>query len=124
MFAGPIPPNPSDFVLSEKLRELINYAKQNFDYVIIDSPPAGLLSDSVFLMQFADATLFVLNANSSTKKTINFVQEIKESNNISNLLFILNGVRNIGKRYYYKGYGYSYGYGYGYGYGKGSSDTK
>ncbi|MBK7311176.1 MAG: hypothetical protein IPI93_10360 [Sphingobacteriaceae bacterium] len=58
------------------------------------------------------------------KKTINFVQEIKESNNISNLLFILNGVRNIGKRYYYKGYGYSYGYGYGYGYGKGSSYTK
>lgn len=124
MFAGPVPPNPSDFVLSEKLRELITYAKSNFDYVIIDSPPAGLLSDSVFLMQFADATLFVLNANTSTRKTINFVNQIKESNNITNLLFILNGVRDLGKRYYYKGYGYSYGYGYGYGYGKGSSYSK
>ncbi len=119
LFAGPIPPNPSDFVLSEKLKELIQYAKENFDQVIIDSPPAGLLSDSVYLMQYADATLFVLNANSSTRKTVQFVQELKQSNNLKNLLFILNGVRNISKRYYYTGYGYSYGYGYGYGYGKG-----
>jgi capsular exopolysaccharide synthesis family protein len=124
MFAGPIPPNPSDFVLSEKLRELITYAKENFEYVIIDSPPAGLLSDSIFLMQFADATLFVLNANSSTRKTVNFVHEIKENNNFTNILFVLNGVRHIAKRYYYKGYGYSYGYGYGYGYGKGSAYKK
>ncbi len=119
MFAGPIPPNPSDFVLSEKLKDLINYAKTNFEYVIIDSPPAGLLSDSMYLIQFVDATLFVLNANSSTRKTVSFVHDLKESNNIPNLLFILNGVRNISKRYYYNGYGYSYGYGYGYGYGKG-----
>lgn len=119
MFAGPIPPNPSDFVLSEKLQELINYAKSNFEYVVIDSPPAGLLSDSVFLMQFADVTLFVLNANSSTKKTVNFVHGLKENNSVANLLFVLNGARGVGKRYYYNGYGYSYGYGYGYGYGKG-----
>lgn len=119
MFAGPIPPNPSDFVLSEKLKEALNYAKNNFDYVIIDSPPAGLLSDSVYLIQFVDATLFVLNANSSTKRTVSFVQDLIETNKIQNLFFILNGVRKISKRYYYKGYGYSYGYGYGYGYGKG-----
>jgi tyrosine-protein kinase Etk/Wzc len=124
MFAGPIPPNPSDFVLSDKLKELIAYAKENFDFVIIDSPPAGLLSDSVFLMQFADATLFVLNAKTSNKKTVNFVHEIKENNNLKNILFVLNGVRSIGKRYYYKGYGYSYGYGYGYGYGKGTAYKK
>ncbi len=119
LFAGPIPPNPSDFVLSDKLKDLIEFAKQNYDQVIIDSPPAGLLSDSVYLMQYADAILFVLNANSSTRKTVQFVEELKNNNNIKNLLFILNGVRNISKRYYYKGYGYSYGYGYGYGYGKG-----
>lgn len=124
LFAGPIPPNPSDFVLSEKLKELINYAKESYDQVIIDSPPAGLLSDSVYLMQYADATLFVLNANSSTRKTVQFVQELKQSNNLKNLLFVLNGVRNISKRYYYKGYGYSYGYGYGYGYGKGQGYNK
>lgn len=117
MFAGPIPPNPSDFVLSEKMREAISYAKENFDYVIIDSPPAGLLSDSVYLIQFVDSTLFVLNAQSSTKRTVGFVHELMKNNKIQNLLFVLNGVRKIGKRYYYQGYGYSYGYGYGYGYG-------
>lgn len=119
MFAGPIPPNPSDYVLSEKLRELILYAKNTYEYVVIDSPPAGLLSDSVFLMQYADSTLFVLNANSSTRKAVNFVNELKENNKLNNIMFILNGVRTSTKRYYYKGYGYSYGYGYGYGYGKG-----
>jgi capsular exopolysaccharide synthesis family protein len=119
IFAGPIPPNPSEFVLSERLKDIIYYAKDNFDYVIIDSPPAGLLSDSIFLMQFADSTLFVLNANTSTKRTVNFVHEVRDNNNLQNILFILNGIRNMGKRYYYKGYGYSYGYGYGYGYGKG-----
>lgn len=119
IFAGPIPPNPSEFVLSERLKDIIYYAKDTFDYVIIDSPPAGLLSDSIFLMQFADSTLFVLNANTSTKRTVNFVHEVRDNNNLQNILFILNGIRNMGKRYYYKGYGYSYGYGYGYGYGKG-----
>jgi len=117
MFAGPIPPNPSDFVLSEKMKEAINYAKENFEYVIIDSPPASLLSDAVYLIQFVDSTLFVLNAQSSTKRTVSFVNDLIENNKIQHLLFVLNGVRKIGKRYYYKGYGYSYGYGYGYGYG-------
>lgn len=124
MFAGPIPPNPSDFVLSEKLKGLIDNAKANFDFVVIDSPPAGLLSDSVYLMQYADTIMFVLNAASSTRKTISFVHDLVESNKLKNLLFILNGVRGSGKRYYYKGYGYSYGYGYGYGYGKGQGYQK
>jgi len=117
MFAGPVPPNPSDFVLSEKLNEVIEYAQSNFEYVIIDSPPAGLLSDAVYLMQFTDSTVFVLNCEYAKKKTIDFVHELVQNNAINNLFFVLNGVRNLGKRYYYKGYGYSYGYGYGYGYG-------
>lgn len=119
LFSGPIPPNPSEFVLSYKMKELIDRAKQDFDYVIIDTPPAGLLSDSVYLIQNADASIFVLNTNTSTKRVINFIENIIESNNIQNILLLLNGVSRPGKRYYYNGYGYSYGYGYGYGYGKG-----
>ncbi len=117
IFAGPVPPNPSDFVLSEKLKEIISYVKEHYDYVVIDSPPAGLLSDSVYLMQFCDSILFVLNCEYSSRKTVQFVHELVSNNAIKNLFFVLNGARNIGKRYYYKGYGYSYGYGYGYGYG-------
>ncbi|MBK9283225.1 MAG: polysaccharide biosynthesis tyrosine autokinase [Sphingobacteriaceae bacterium] len=119
IFSGPIPPNPSEFILSEKLKELIAFAKNNYDYVIIDSPPAGLLSDSVFMIQYVDASIFVLNTRSSNKKVITFIEELIENNNLKNINLLLNGVKNLGRKYYYRGYGYSYGYGYGYGYGKG-----
>lgn len=124
IYSGPIPPNPSDFVLSEKMKDIINKAKAEFDYVIIDTPPAGLLSDSVYLIQNVDASIFVLNTRSSTKKVINFLEEVIEANKIKNVLLLLNGVARPAKRYYYQGYGYSYGYGYGYGYGKGKGYKK
>jgi tyrosine-protein kinase Etk/Wzc len=124
IYSGPIPPNPSDFVLSTKMKELLEIAKKEFDFVIIDTPPAGLLSDSVYLIQNVDSALFVLNANSSTKKVIQFLEDIVDANKFKNVLLILNGVTRVGKRYYYAGYGYSYGYGYGYGYGKGHGYRK
>ncbi len=120
LFSGPVPPNPSDFVLSDKLRDLIEKAKTEFDYVIIDTPPAGLLSDSMYLLQFTDASIFVLNTKTSSKKVITFLEGVIANNNLKNVLLLLNGVTKTSRRYYYRGYGYSYGYGYGYGYGKGS----
>lgn len=119
IYSGPIPPNPSEFVLSVKMKELIDRAKKDFDYVIIDTPPAGLLSDSVYLIQQVDASIFVLNTRTSSKKVITFVENIIENNQLHNVLLLLNGISRAGKRYYYEGYGYSYGYGYGYGYGRG-----
>ncbi len=124
IYAGPIPPNPSEYVLSEKMKEIIQYAKENFDFVIIDSPPAGLLSDSVYLIQYVDASVFVLNTRSSTKKVITFLEDLMEANSLKNVLLLLNGVERAKRRYYYSGYGYNYGYGYGYGYGKGQSYRK
>lgn len=119
IYAGPVPPNPSEFVLSQRLKELIDRAKHDFDFVIIDTPPAGLLSDSIYLVQQVDATIFVLNTKSSSKRVITFMENVIEANGLKNVLLVLNGISRLGKRYYYQGYGYSYGYGYGYGYGKG-----
>ncbi len=119
IYSGPIPPNPSEFVLSQKLREIIDKAKEQYDFVIIDTPPAGLLSDSIYLIQQVDASIFVLNTKSSTKRVITFLDSVVEANNLQNVLVVLNGVAGMGKRYYYQGYGYSYGYGYGRGYGSG-----
>jgi capsular exopolysaccharide synthesis family protein len=119
IYAGPIPPNPSEMVLSEKMKELLERVKREFDYVIIDTPPASLLSDSIYLIQYVDASIFVLNTRTSNKKVINFIESVRESNNINNIMLLLNGVVRPKRRYYYQGYGYSYGYGYGYGYGKG-----
>lgn len=115
IFAGPVPPNPSDFVLSEKLKEILDKAKADFDYVIIDTPPAGLLSDSVYLIQYVDSSIFVLNTKTSSKRTLNQLEEIININKLSHVNLVLNGLKKLGKRYYYRGYGYSYGYGYGYG---------
>ena len=103
----------------KKLKDIISQVKQEFDFVIIDTPPAGLLSDSIYLIDQVDATIFVLNTKSSTRKVITFMENVIEANNLKNMLIVLNGITRLGKRYYYQGYGYSYGYGYGYGYGKG-----
>ncbi len=124
IYSGPIPPNPSEFVLSSKMNDLISRAKQDFDYVIIDTPPAGLLSDSIYLIQNVDASIFVLNTKSSTKRVVNFIEGVIEANKLKNVLLLLNGVARPSRRYYYQGYGYSYGYGYGYGYGRGQGYTK
>jgi capsular exopolysaccharide synthesis family protein len=119
VLSGPIPPNPSEMILSDELKAIIDYGRNNYDYVIIDTPPAGLISDALYLMQYADVSLFVLNAKHTTKKVVNAVSELVAENNIQNFAFILNGVKHRKARYYYNRYSYGYGgYGYGgYGYG-------
>ena len=105
-------------ILSDKLKEIIDYGKENYDYVIIDTPPAGLISDSIYLMQYCDISLFVLNTKFATKRIVNGINELVEKNNVQHFSFVLNGVRRKRARYYYNKYGYGYGYGYGgYGYG-------
>ena len=117
ILSGPLPPNPSDIVLSEKLKELIDYAKANFDYVLIDTPPAGMLSDASYLMQYADINLFVLNTKFATKQIIRLFEKIVRDNSIKDVYLVLNGVKRKRSKYYYSRYGYGYGNGYGYGYG-------
>ena len=117
LLSGPMPPNPSEMILSDQLKEIINYGKSNYDYVVIDTPPAGLISDSIYLMQYADVSLFVLNTKFVNKRIVSSINELIEKNNIQHFSYILNGVRRRKSRYYYNKYGYGYGYGYTYGYG-------
>jgi capsular exopolysaccharide synthesis family protein len=121
IFSGPIPPNPSDYTLSEKLKTLIREVKEKYDYVIIDTPPAGILSDSLYLMQFADCITFVVRSDKSSTREIQFINSLQKENNLLNIFIILNRVKSGLRKYYYSGYGYSYGYKYGYGYGYGRS---
>ena len=93
ILSGPIPPNPSDLVLSEKLKELIDYAKQNFDYVLIDTPPIGMLSDAAYLMQYSDINLFVINTKFATKHVLNLFHKTVSDNSIKDVYLVLNGVK-------------------------------
>ena len=122
LLSGPIPPNPSEMILSNELKEIFDYGKSNYDYTIIDTPPAGLISDAIYMMQYADISLFVLNTKNANKQILHFVDELVETNKVQHFAYILNGVKLQNRVYYYAkygrtGYGYGGGYGYGYGYG-------
>ncbi len=122
ILSGPTPPNASELVLSRHLEELFLFGRQHYDYVLIDTPPVGLITDALVMMKHVDATLFVVNTRFANKDHLSSAMEVIQSNPVRNFGFILNGVRMKKSKYYYNtnyGYGYRYAYGYGSGYGYG-----
>jgi tyrosine-protein kinase Etk/Wzc len=113
--AGPIPPNPSEMIMDSKMDELFTYLRANFDIIIIDSAPVGLVSDSKILSKYADATLYVVRQRYTVKKQIAFVDDLYTQQILPNMGIIVNDVKIGGADSYY-GYGYGYGYGYSYNY--------
>ncbi|HEY6161771.1 MAG TPA: polysaccharide biosynthesis tyrosine autokinase [Bacteroidia bacterium] len=119
ILSGPIPPNASELLLSDNMRRIFEFGRQHYDYVVVDTPPVGLISDALVLMQLADISLFVLNTKFAFREAIANAHEIVNVNKLVNFAFILNGVKRKKSKYYYNRYAYGYGYGgrYGYGYG-------
>ncbi len=117
--AGPVPPNASELVLSPRVDELLEKLRDQYDYIIIDTPPIMLISDSMVLMRAVDIGMFVMNTEKATKSGVRHLEEIVESNKLAHTAIVLNNVKLKKWRYYYGRYSYNYGYGYGYGYGKG-----
>lgn len=108
ILTGPRSPNASELIIDPMLEELITELKSKYDYVILDTPPVGLLSDAVYLMKYSDINLYVLKANHSKKESVDLAHSLIEKNNIKSLSFILNGVNpkkipaGYGGSYYYK----------------------
>ncbi|MFN3917675.1 MAG: polysaccharide biosynthesis tyrosine autokinase [Flavobacteriales bacterium] len=124
LVSGPVPPNASELVLSDKTRTMLAELEEKYDYVFLDTPPFGLIADAVALMQLVDTSVFVMNTKFARNQTLKIIEEIREKGNLSSTGIILNAVKNKRWRYYYgKYYGYGHGgYGYGgYGYGGASS---
>ena len=109
--AGDIPPNPSELLLSKRMENLIDELRHRFDYVIIDTPPVGIISDGLELMQLADANIFMVRQDYSYKNFLTSIQERYDSGKIRNTAILFNDVDHRKLHY---GYGYNYGYGYGY----------
>lgn len=107
--SGPIPPNPAELIISETMNELINELKQIYDYIILDTPPVGLVSDALELTQFCDATLYITRQGVTKKGMLSVVNEKHKRSELHNISIILNDFQNKSK------YGYNYNYGYGYG---------
>ncbi|AXB55400.1 polysaccharide biosynthesis tyrosine autokinase [Flavobacterium fluviale] len=109
ILSGPIPPNPSELILSDAMKELIDELKEKYDYIILDTPPVGLVADSLELVQFADVTLYIVRQNYTKKEMIMLLNNRIKRGELNNVSIVLNGYENKAK------YGAAYGYGYGYG---------
>lgn len=111
--SGPVPPNPSELLLSGHFETLIKEALLDYDYIIIDTPPLAIVTDAFVLAKYADHTIFVVRQNFTQKAFLRDIQEFYESGKLKNISIVLNDIYKTGY-----GYGYGYGYGIGYGYGK------
>ena len=109
--AGPVAPNPNELLAKPKLDELIKDLRDQFDFIIIDTAPVGLVSDSLMLNRIADINLYIVRADYTPKKNIVDATIIYNEEKLNNMYFILNSV-DFNKRYYRYGYGKQYGYGY------------
>ena len=109
ILSGPIPPNPSELILSDAMKELIDELKQKYDYIILDTPPVGLVSDASELVQYADVTLYIVRQNYTKKDMITLLNNKVRRGELNNTSIVFNGFENKAK------YGATYGYGYGYG---------
>ncbi len=112
---GAIPPNPSELIASDKVRELFEILRQNYDMIIVDTPPMGVVSDAMQMLQYVDALVFVVRQDYTEKDTLRFTLDTLREDGFKNVALILNDVNNINSRYISSGYGYGYGYRYGYG---------
>ena len=116
--SGPIPPNPSELILGDSMKEMMVQLKEKYDYIILDTPPVGLVSDALELSQFCDVTLYIVRQNFTKKEMLTLLNNRTKRGELVNVSIIFNGYENKAK--YGVGYGYGYGYGYSYGYGYGS----
>ncbi|MBR1626958.1 MAG: polysaccharide biosynthesis tyrosine autokinase [Bacteroidales bacterium] len=114
---GPVPPNPSEIIDSQKTKDLIKTLRTMYDYVILDTPPVNLIADAATLAKEADITLFVVRLGVTSESILKIALPEMENNNGVKVNFIINSIQNVMQKYGY-GYGKAYGYGYGYGYGK------
>ncbi|MEY2828153.1 MAG: hypothetical protein RIQ33_11 [Bacteroidota bacterium] len=120
---GPLPPNPSELLSGNKMSELIHTLRNDFDLIIIDTPPLGLISDPELMAPLADACVFLTRHDHTQKEIFEKVMhDISRNGVFKNISLIFNGVKTkgLGYRNYY-GYGYGYGYKYLYGQEKNAS---
>lgn len=118
---GPVPPNPAELLLHKSMDEFIVKAKARYDYIIIDTPPMAIVTDSFALSGYADHIIFLVRQNYTPKELLRTAQDYFSSGKLKNISIVFNDVYKSGLGYGY-GYGYNYGYTYGYnGYGYGKS---
>lgn len=131
--SGPRPPNPSELIETELMKDFIVRARNEFDYIIVDTPPVGLVTDALLLAPFADVNLFIVRQRFTSRNSLEMMEQLRTQGELRNMAIIINDISVSGYYGYGMRYNYSYGYGYSYGhayygskyyggYGKGRSN--
>ena len=105
--SGSIPPNPTEILMNKKVKELFDSLKTQYDYIIVDTAPVSLVTDTLLVSKYADATIYVVRANKIDKEMLRIPNELYKEQKLNKLTIVLNDSDVT------KGYGYGYGYGYG-----------
>lgn len=127
---GTVPPNPTELLARDGLDKAIETLKQNFDYIIMDTAPVGMVTDTLLIGRVADLSVYVCRADYTHKNEYTLINELAEKEKLPNLCTVINGIdlkrRKYGYYYGYGKYGKYYGYGkrHGYGYGYGEQQDK
>lgn len=125
---GTIPPNPTELLARPALEEAINQLRREYDYIVMDTAPIGMVTDTQTIARVADISIYVCRADYTHKNDYQLINELQERKRLPSLCTVINGLDMNKKKYgyyygygkygKYYGYGKKYGYGYGYGYGK------
>jgi len=110
--AGPVPPNPAELIMNQRLDDLFLQLREKYDYIIVDSAPIGLVSDTYLINRVVDNSIYVARQNYTPREATDLINDIYEHNRLNGMSIILNGTDE------------SSGYGYGYGYGKNTLKKK
>jgi len=110
---GPLPPNPSELISNGKIDKLLTLYRDYFDYILLDTPPVGLVTDALILKPYIDSCFYIVRHEVTVKKDLTILSDLKKHSKFKSINVIFNGVN------YRNSQEYRYGYGYGYKYGKG-----
>lgn len=115
LLGGPVPPNPTELLARQSLEDAISTLRKEYDYIVLDTAPIGMVTDTLILSRVADASIYVCRADYTHKTDYQLINELQEHHRLPNLCTVVNGIDMKKKKYgYYYGYG-KYGKYYGYG---------
>src|SRR5690606_2303572 len=109
--AGAIPPNPAELLIHPRASELMEILAERYDYILMDAPPVGMVTDAQLLSRYADCCLYLVRQGYTYKEQIRIPNDLVATEKIKPIQLIVNDIQSKGG--YYSNYGYGYGYGYG-----------
>lgn len=114
--SGPVPPNPVELLASNETQQLFAELRKRYEYIIIDTPPVGIVTDAYLLTAYSDVNIYVVRQNHTPRKILTTIIEDVNRNELKNVCILINDINRSNSSYYGRKYGYGYGYGYAYGY--------